>query len=422
MLICNLIGEVPPLEGFREVVFFHFKSHKMVDCCTRKSKAIKTEFSYTFFQSIEDCRNEWVLATHPENVFLQFPYLHLLEKNPLQQTDFVYVIISEGHKNIGVSYFQHKIFEPGKSLNYNKNDWKIWRSIKSFVANRLIFTTLISGNLLLTGEYGFYVAPEYEAKADAIYNASIDFAIEKLKAKDIHISLLFVKDLYTQHLDFERLSNSVRFTFQPNMVMDLRSEWKSKDDYLNDLTSKYRIRAKRAFKKGDEFAKVELDLDQIELHKTRIFELYKIIAEKAGFNLFYLNENYIVSLKKELGDDFTFLAYFLDNQLVGFCTTIQNYHELEAHCIGFEHQYNPSHQIYLNLLFDMIEKGIESRSKKIIFARTAMEIKGSVGAIGYDMFCYIRHKNPIVNYLLPRIIGFLDTNETWEQRSPFGKN
>ena len=40
------------------------------------------------------------------------------------------------------------------------------------------------------------------------------------------------------------------FRFLPNMVMGMNPSWTSFEDYLADLQSKYRVRAKRAFKKA----------------------------------------------------------------------------------------------------------------------------------------------------------------------------
>jgi hypothetical protein len=55
--------------------------------------------------------------------------------------------------------------------------------------------------------------------------------------------------------------------------------------------------------------------------------------------------------------------------------------------------------LYLNMLYDMtysINKGF----KEIIFARTALEIKSSVGARPIQM--YIGHTNPVVNVFMPK--------------------
>ena len=52
--------------------------------------------------------------------------------------------------------------------------------------------------------------------------------------------------------------------------------------------------------------------------------------------------------------------------------------------------------MYLNMLFDMAFYGIENQFKKVVFARTAMEIKSSIGAKPYKMNIYLKHTNNII--------------------------
>ena len=92
---------------------------------------------------------------------------------------------------------------------------------------------------------------------------------------------------------------------------------------------------------------------------------------------------------------------------------------MEASFIGFEHSYNATHQIYLSLLYEILNIGIKSRSKSINYGRTATEIKSSLGADAFDMYCYLRHTNIIFNALTPSLVDYLDKPETWQPRHPF---
>jgi hypothetical protein len=61
--------------------------------------------------------------------------------------------------------------------------------------------------------------------------------------------------------------------------------------------------------------------------------------------------------------------------------------------------------LYLNMLYDMIAYSINKGFKEIIFARTALEIKSSVG-VPIQMYGYIGHTNPVVN-VMPKIFQSL---------------
>ena len=112
-------------------------------------------------------------------------------------------------------------------------------------------------------------------------------------------------------------------------------------------------------------------------------------------------------------------AYFLDEKLVGFTTTINNGHELEAHYLGYDAKVNGPTMLYLNMLYDMIKYGIEIGVNDIVLSRTALEIKSSVGAKPVNMYFYLRHQKTHTNKLLPMLLSYLTPNQDWEPRNPF---
>jgi hypothetical protein len=75
--------------------------------------------------------------------------------------------------------------------------------------------------------------------------------------------------------------------------------------------------------------------------------------------------------------------------------------------------------LYLNMLYNMTEFGIENGFKKIIFGRTALEIKSSIGAIPVKMSGFIYHNNKIINKYLGNFFQKLEPNIEWQMRHPF---
>jgi hypothetical protein len=71
------------------------------------------------------------------------------------------------------------------------------------------------------------------------------------------------------------------------------------------------------------------------------------------------------------------------------------------------------------MLYDMTIYAINKKFKEIIFARTALEIKSSVGAKPHQMFGLIEHSNPILNKLMYKIFPFLEPETIWQERNPF---
>ena len=110
---------------------------------------------------------------------------------------------------------------------------------------------------------------------------------------------------------------------------------------------------------------------------------------------------------------------FLNEKLIGFFSLIKHNNTLDTYFLGYNNELNYTYQIYLNMLYRMIKHGIEQDYKHIIFARTAMEIKSSVGAKPLEMVMYMKHTNRLLNRILKWCVKLMTPKKEWEERHPF---
>jgi hypothetical protein len=94
---------------------------------------------------------------------------------------------------------------------------------------------------------------------------------------------------------------------------------------------------------------------------------------------------------------------------------------MDTYFLGYDEKMQRETMLYLNMLYDMIGYSIKKKFKKIIFGRTALEIKSSVGAEPEQMFGYIKHSNPLLQWQMPRIFNSLQPAINWQKRNPFKK-
>ena len=88
--------------------------------------------------------------------------------------------------------------------------------------------------------------------------------------------------------------------------------------------------------------------------------------------------------------------------------------------MGYDQELQHQHQMYLNMLFDMASFGIEHQFKEVIFARTAMEIKSSIGAKSRNMNIYLKHTNNVIaNTVLKLVVKYANPVRDWHERHPF---
>jgi hypothetical protein len=67
----------------------------------------------------------------------------------------------------------------------------------------------------------------------------------------------------------------------------------------------------------------------------------------------------------------------------------------------------------------MLEFGISNKFNTVVYARTAMEIKSSVGAKPEGMVIYLKHTNGVINAILKQVFGLMNPKQNWEERHPF---
>jgi hypothetical protein len=381
---------------------------------------LNNSFSFQIFASADELPDSWNDLSKT-NIFLSKAYLRVLENSAPANMECHFIGILQNQNLVGIALTQ-MITTNGVNITGEKKSC-LQSKIRDFVFRKFASNVLFVGNNMLTGQNA-YCYKESISFSDFIFtlnNAVRD--IEKLfeaKRKKIHI--LNYKDfdlLESENFKINAFSDFYKFEIHPNMIFDIPENWHSNDDYILALSKKYRDQYKRSHKKADGIIKCKLSLEEIIIHNDRINELYLNVTKNAPFNTFYLSENHFVEFKKQLGHDFLFYGYFLNDNLIGFNTLIKNGDAIDTYFLGYDDNYQREKMLYLNMLYDMIGYSINKKFKKIVFARTALEIKSSVGAKPLRMFGFIKHSNNFINKFMPRLFKYFEPEVVWQERNPF---
>ena len=380
---------------------------------------------YKIYKTIDELPDAWdTLLVH--DVFLQTDYLKTLRSASPKTISMYYVGMFVDEVLSGIAIIQ-RVELYAKDMFRTESSSRIKAILKDGISRILKGNILVVGNLMHTGQHGIYV--EKNALSQPVFLSQLFLAIDELngfiknqKKKTIRTILwkdYFKEDfIHTENKQFET-KGFYHVNVQPNMLLQIRPHWNSMPDYLGDLNTKYKTRFKRAKKKFGNIRQTELSLLDVQTNQTRIYELYKNVSNNARFNTFVLPENHFYEMKKALEDRFRIFGYYKNEELIGFYTLILNGDQLETYFLGYDQAHQYENQLYLNMLYDMIDFGINNLFKTIVYARTAMEIKSSVGAKPKAMSMYIKHTNPIINALLQQIFKLMNPSQQWEERNPF---
>ncbi|MCB9278765.1 MAG: GNAT family N-acetyltransferase [Lewinellaceae bacterium] len=369
---------------------------------------------YLASDHIQAVADTWERLAPADNLYLSVPFLQSMEDFPPAGMQFRYLVFYRDHQPIGIALGQVVPVRTAEHLQWlNGGQW-----LRKQISGLFNFTMLICGTVQGTGKHGFHF------RDDSAQNGQLLVEALEKEATLLSAGAIMIKDTGRETAaGFRNIRQSgySTFPFQPNMVLTRAPHWRQLSDYLDDLSAKYRVRYRRARKKLGNLTRKELSYSDIRTWNDTIHGLYQEQAAKADFNLIDLHPGYWQALKAALGQRFRVWAYFSGEEMVGFYTGIYHGESMEAHFLGYDEAVNREHQLYLNMLFDLTEEAISASAQRLVFARTALEIKSSVGAKPEMLNCYVRHKNPVVNLLLPNLVHYLEPEAEWTPRHPFSE-
>ncbi|MFC4722840.1 GNAT family N-acetyltransferase [Geojedonia litorea] len=380
---------------------------------------------YKLYNSYKELPRSWD-EIESKDIMLSRSYFKALENATPNNIKLYYVAVFKKDSLVAMVLVQHvRLYL--KDMFRNSSTSRLKTLLRDLLSIFLKGNILVVGNLTHTGQHGMYYISS-TVKINEVLNGIFD-AIDTLKKqikveKKKKIRLIMFKDYFLNdpihkaaHL-FDH-NGYYKVTVQPNMILEIRPNWLKMEDYIANLNKKYRTRYKRARKKFNGIERKELTLDDVQNNSKQLHSLYSNVSNNAKFNTFYLPQQHFYQYKQELQDNFKIYGYYLEGQLIGFYSLILNHNTLETYFLGYDSEHQYSNQLYLNMLYDMLDFGIIHKFKLIVYARTAMEIKSSVGAKALPMVMFVKHTNTLANKLLRTIFNFMKPNNDWEERHPF---
>ena len=373
-------------------------------------------YAFAVADSIEFLdKGHWDHVTSHDSLFLSRRYLRVLEEAGPENLRQCYALI-----------FREK--EPVAAVAAQSVTVSVARLRKKASSNgrldRLEEKMLVCGNLLSWGMHGISFAPNVDhaalwpAIAEAVYRLR---RVDKLFGDT---AFVMVKDITDTHASGATALS--RFSYreletEPNMVLDISPQWKSYEDYLASLTSKYRKQAKQIEKEATAAGCTveEIKADEIERNAEQLHALYLQTHKNARVRLVTLPVAFLPTLARELGDDMRFTVMRKDNQLLGFVTTVKDGETAVGYYIGFDRKANADIPIYFRLLQSVVGHALALGCKRLSLGRTALEPKARLGARPDPMRVYIRHRLPMLNVIVHGLLHALDDHDEAPERNPF---
>jgi hypothetical protein len=183
----------------------------------------------------------------------------------------------------------------------------------------------------------------------------------------------------------------------------LKNNFKSYDEYINNLRSDYRC---RFIKITEKFFEVkEIKSSCVEFNHE-MYGLYLEVLKKSSGKLETLSYEFF----KSLPDSFILSSYYQKNILIGWTITLKFRDKFYFFLGGINYDYNMEFSVYFNLLFKIIKTGIELHSKMIDLGQSAEIAKTRTGGEICNKYLFGFHSNKVFNFLIFLFKGLLEYN------------
>lgn len=381
----------------------------------------------------------WDKITHASSVYLSRNYLRVLESAAPDGLSPRYAMVFDGKVPV-VAIAAQLIEISGKNLisqtenagelargqgrTLRKVIKEIGQSAKKKAIAKIQGRLLVCGNLLSWGQHGLAFSSDYplpvcwSAVAEALYR------IRRAERLSGQTDIVMVKDFTKAEED--GISELRDFEYapletDPNMVLEIPAAWRTFEDYLGDLASKYRSGAKKIIKDVTN-AGITLEvLSDVTPHAERIHQLYSQVHSKAAVRPVSIKQNYLPEMASAFGDDFRCTVARRGEEIVGFITTLKDGATCVGYYIGFDYGVNQETPLYFRLLQVCVEDAIRFGCQRLSFGRTALDPKARMGARPEPMRAWLRHRQPVLNWMVKGLLGAIPHDEA-PDRNPFKTN
>lgn len=371
----------------------------------------------TIFDSVETLPHDFLKVINPtDSPYFSKKFLLSFEKsNP--KIDMRYICIYDGDEPKALAVVQIISLNVDAILKNIKISETLRRFLNLFFCKDHI-KIMFCGNVFLSGNYGISFAKNTDQKQLITH---IGKALDNMAQSVKPMHAIFIKDFKQKDLKYTAKFTPFGYAkigVEPNMMIHLRKEWQTFEDFKAALKSKYRVKANKADSASQHLDVRLCSISDIKNHKKDLQELYQNTIDNANFNAQILDLETYINLKTHFKDTFMVQGYFLEHKLVGFLSAFIRKNHLDAHFIGLNYELNKENAIYPRILNDYVRLGIEKRVDVINLGRTASEIKSTIGAQPLDLSCYIKHKNRFINALIYPLLKRIEI-KSYKQHQPF---
>ncbi len=175
-----------------------------------------------------------------------------------------------------------------------------------------------------------------------------------------------------------------------------------KGDWWSGLKQHVRSDFRRRLRKAKALRIEERDGFPAELSE-RIYELYLNVHRRGEFSFETLNRSFF----EKVGPFSKYVLYWEGDTLIGFCLLMCKGKRMHYKYLGMDYERGHPHGLYFIMSLSHIEMCLRDGYTIYQTGCTSYPFKQRIGSTLHPVFLYFRHRNPVVNWVICRLMAAL---------------
>lgn len=264
--------------------------------------------------------------------------------------------------------------------------------------NFLMLKSVACGPIITNCRPNLYISPDLSGQARAEVNAALIKAIDALPGGGLRVffehPLESADDLQNAFSE----NGYVRALSLPGTRLEII--WPNFDAYIGAMRKFYRRTIRHDQKVG---ANLEFNIERDFGHLApEIHRLYLNVLARAKSGFEELTEEFF----REIGscEDARLVTARLKTtgELVGVELLLLGETGMQDLYTGVNYDYNDECNLYFNLIYPGIAMACENGYQRLTTGQTSYKFKSRLGVETFDLFIFLKHRNPLVNAFLHR--------------------
>lgn len=350
--------------------------------------------------SISEVKKEcWDTLTE-NNIFMCYDWLKTFEETTNDLPVPYYITIFDYNKIIAASvcYFDKK-----NEYTRSIDDILLGR-IKDFrwIKNASFLPALICGSKRGYGTHFLFSKELLSNEINKLQNQLLNIIEETAKKLNSAICFSNIMDNELSLMKLLIIRGYYKTNSLPLNYIDIK--WSSFQDYKKYVSKEHpsmKNTIPRDINRNRKAGVVIKQLQSVEEHWQRLFELLEMNHQKYNSSLFHLKPNYFLKLKENFSDDAIISAAVKDGNIIGVSVELKKNKEAVLAYVGIDHNSSGKDRTYFNIFFyEPIRIAHECGIERIYGGNAFYAMKGRRGYKASNTYIFYKPNYGLLNYFI----------------------